>query len=323
MVEIARHRKMTTKLCPYCNSAQSILMGNVYCSHSGDNMHKLENGSMMIRMNKLEETAEHVSRLTIRLTLNGDQFYKVGNHDHVINAKKYLVVNQGQRYTTSFEGTDNQEMLLVAFKPDFVSEVLHSIVTQDDKLLDDPFKAAEQPVAFFEKAYEMDEEILNSFLLLRKLMDEDLSWKKEYDLQSVYSSLLVRLLAVHKNLKPEIDKINSAKLSTRTELYRRLSIAKDYMDAHPEKRISIEEVAKISFLSTHHFKRAFKELFDTTPHQYHVIRRLEHSRVLLQNESNKVEDVCRKVGFENTSSFIRLFREHYGYTPRTLPLNSL
>src|SRR6185312_14824286 len=180
---------MTTKLCPYCNSAQSILMGNVYCSHSSDDMHKLENGSMMLKLNKLEETAEHTSRLTIRLTLNGEQHYKIGNHDHLINANKYLVINQGQSYKTSFEGTDNQEMVLVAFKPAFVAGVLKSIVTPEDNLIDDPFKAPEQPVSFFERAFDMDEEILQLFQLLRKLMDEDLGYKKEYDLQSVYSSL--------------------------------------------------------------------------------------------------------------------------------------
>ncbi len=308
---------MTTNLCPYCNSAQSILMGNVYCSHSADNMVKLDNGSMMLRSDDLEETADHVSRLTIRLALNGEQYYRVGSHDHVINSKSYLVINQGQHYRTAFNGTKGQEMILVAFKPSFVSEILQSIVTPEDKLLDDPFKTADQPIAFFEKSYKMDGELQYTFQILRKLMDEEnVGWKKEYDLQSLYASLLIRLLNVHKNLKQDIDKLKSAKLSTRTELFRRLTIAKDYMDAHREKRISIDEVSHIAFLSPHHFKRAFKELFHTTPHQYHVEKRLEYSRELLTESSNKIEDVCRKVGFENSSSFIRLFREHYGCTPK-------
>ncbi|HTA82835.1 MAG TPA: AraC family transcriptional regulator [Bacteroidia bacterium] len=314
---------MTTKLCPYCNSAKSVLMGNVYCSHSSDDMPKLDNGSLMIKADELEETADHVSRLTIRLSLNGDQYYKVGSNDHVIDPKSYLVINQGQHYRTAFEGTKDQEMILAAFKPSFVSNILKSIVTTEDRLLDDPFKATEQPISFFEKSYEMDPEILNMFLQLRKLMDEeDLGWKKEFDLQSIYSSLLIRLLFVHKNLKQDIDKLKSAKLSTRTELYRRLTIARDYMDAHPEKRISIEDVATVAFLSPHHFKRAFKELFNITPHQYHIEKRLSYSRELLADQSSKVEDVCRKVGFENSSSFIRLFREHYGCTPRAYHLNN-
>lgn len=297
-----------------------MLMGNVYCSHSADNMAGLDNGTMMIRADELEETADHVSRLTIRLSLNGEQYYKVGSNDHIITPKSYLVINQGQHYRTAFNGTKDQEMILVAYKPTFAAGVLQSLVTSEDKLLDDPFKPAEQPVAFFEKNYEMDPEIQQIFFTLRKLMDEkDLGWKREYDLQGLYTKLLIRLLDVHKNLKQDIDKLKSAKLSTRTELFRRLSIARDYMDAHPEKRISIEEVAHIAFLSPHHFKRAFKELFNITPHQYHVERRLEHSRTLLADESSKIEDVCRKVGFENSSSFIRLFREHYGCTPKAYP----
>lgn len=301
-----------------------MLMGNVYCSHSADDMVKLDSGSMMIRANGLEETAEHISRLTIRLSLNGEQHYKVGNNDHIINPNSYLVINQGQRYITSFKDTKDQEMMLVAFKPTFVSEVLKSVVTPEDKLLDDPFKSAGQPVAFFEKSYEMDPEIQNAFATLRELMNErDLGIRKEYDLQGIYSSLLMRLLCVHKNIKQDIDRLKSAKLSTRTELYRRLVIAKDYMDAHPEKRISIEEVATVAFLSPHHFKRAFKELFNIAPHQYHVGKRLEHSRKLLTEKSRKIDDICRMVGFENASSFIRLFREHYGYTPRALVQNNI
>jgi len=284
-------------------------------------MSKLDNGAMMIRSDKLEETADHISRLTVRLSLNGEQYYKVGSNDHLINPKSYIVINQGQHYRTAFNGTKDQEMILVAFKPSFVSDALQSVVTAEDKLLDDPFKPVEQPVAFFEKSYEMDKEVLAIFGKLRSLMDEkDLGIRKEYDLQSLYSALLTRLLFVHKNLKQDIDQLKSAKLSTRTELYRRLTIAKDYMDTHREKRISIDEVAAIAFLSPHHFKRAFKELFHIAPHQYHVEKRLEYSRTLLAEKSNKIEDVCRKVGFENSSSFIRLFREHYGCTPRAFHL---
>lgn len=301
-----------------------MLMGHVYCSHSSDNMARLDNGSMMIRSNELEETADHISRLTIRLTLTGEQYYKVGSHDHIINPKSYIVVNQGQHYRTAFNGTKNQEMMLVAFKPSFVSGVLQSLVTSDDKLLDDPFKPLDQPVAFYEKSYEMDIDIQRIFSHLRKLMDEkNLGWKKEYDLQGIYAELLIRLLGVHKNLKQDIDRLKSAKLSTRTELFRRLSIARDYMDAHPNKRISIDEVSHIALLSPHHFKRAFKELFNTTPHQYHIEKRLEYSHRLLAEGSDKIEDICRKVGFESSSSFIRLFREHYGCTPRAFPTNGI
>jgi AraC-like DNA-binding protein len=313
---------MTTKLCPYCNSAKSMLMGNVYCSHSSDDMEKLETGTLLLKADELEETSDHISRLSIRLTLNGDQYYRIGSHDHSINSKSYLIINQGQHYRTSFKGTQAQEMILVAFKPSFAAGVLNDLVTSEDKLLDDPFKASSQPVSFFEKTYDTDPEILNIFMQLRKMMDEDIGTKKETDLNGIYAQLLIRLLKTHTHLKQDIDKLKTAKLSTRTELYRRLCIARDYMDAHPQKRISVDEVAGVAFLSTHHFKRAFKELFNITPHQYHIHKRLEFSQKLLKEKHWKVEDVCRHAGFENSSSFIRLFREHYGCTPKAYHLNN-
>jgi AraC-like DNA-binding protein len=182
--------------------------------------------------------------------------------------------------------------------------------------LDEPFAASTQPVRFFEKTYNIDPVIKTNFIKLRKLADEEIGWKRETDLDGIYTMMLTRLLIVHKNLNREINKLNCSKKSTRVELYRRLSIAKDYMDAHPNKRISIDEVASVAFLSAHHFKKAFKELFGITPHRYHIIRRLEYSRKLLLNDELKVENVCVNTGFESSSSFIRLFREHFGCTPK-------
>src|SRR6187397_2286313 len=89
--------------CPYCNSAQSLLLGNVYCSHQGKPMEQLETGTLFIKSKRLEETSDHVSRLSIRCILNGEQHYKVNMHDHRITPDTYLVVNQGQHYKTSFQ----------------------------------------------------------------------------------------------------------------------------------------------------------------------------------------------------------------------------
>jgi AraC family transcriptional regulator len=299
-------------------------MGNVFCSHQSRDMHSIDSGTLLLKSKKLEETDEHISRLSIRYTLNGEQHYKLGSHEHIINNKSYVVINRGQSYKTSFDNkAEDQEMILVAFKPKFAEDIMRSLVTNDDKLLDDPFKPCEQPLTFFEKTYDIDPIIKTLFLQLRKLMDEDIGVKKETDLDGIYTAMLTRLLMVHKNLNGEINKIKTSKLSTRTELYRRLSLAKDYIDANPGKKLSIDELAGVSFLSTHHFKRVFKELFGITPHRYHIQKRLDYSRKLLQQGEAKVEDVCRDSGFENASSFIRLFREHYGFTPKAYHSNGL
>lgn len=280
-------------------------------------MQELETGTLFIKTQKLDETADHESRLSIRLMLDGRQYYRVGNHDHFVTPDNYLVINQGQHYRTSFHGETEQEMILVAFQPGFAEGLLHALVTPQDKLLDDPFHHDTQPVRFFEKTYDADPVIRQLFSMLRRLMNEDISVRKEADLEYIYTALLSRLLDVHRNIREEIGRLGSVKSSTRAELYRRLSIARDYLDAHLHRRVSVEEVATAACLSTHHFKRTFKELFGTPPHRYHVQRRLESAKQLLRHDRLSVSEICHSVGFEDDSSFIRLFRNHFGHTPGT------
>lgn len=291
-----------------------MVLGNVYCSTDGDTMSQLETGTLFIRSRKLEETAEHVSRLSIRLMLNGSQYYRVGKDDHRITSENYLVLNQGQQYRTTFSGTHDQEMILVAFQPGFAEDLLRTILTPEDQLLDDPFYHFGQPVQFFEKTYVMDPVILQLFRQLRFWMDKELAVRQHADVTDVYTRLLLRLLDVHRNVRAEINRIGSCKLSTRVELYRRLHVAKDYLDANVSSRVPIAEVAQIACLSLHHFKRAFKDLFGITPHRYHLTQRLQMAKTLLEQRA-PVSDVCLSVGFEDVSAFIRAFRQQYHCTP--------
>src|SRR5678815_5517420 len=118
---------MNSPYCPYCHSIQSVLMGNVYCSRHESSMENLETGTLYIRAQHLEETAEHVSRLSIRCMLNGEQHYRVGNRDVLVTPENYLVVNQGQLYKTALSSEHPLEMILVAFKPGFAESLLSSL----------------------------------------------------------------------------------------------------------------------------------------------------------------------------------------------------
>jgi len=272
-------------------------------------------GFMTTKSKLLEETTEHVSRLSIRCTTSGEQHYKIGGNDHLLTKNNYLLINRGQSYKTSFESATEQEMELVAFQPGFAEELYYSLNRSAGALLDDPYNSWNQQVTFFEHTYDMDPTIKIIFDRLRNITLLDDAVKREMDLESIYTALLTRMLETQHNIRTEIEKLSSAKLSTRKELYRRLNIARDYMEAHMDDKLSLEDISRISCLSVHHFRREFKSLFGCSPHTFLLNKRINRARYLLGNEHLNLNDVALACGFESTSSFIRVFRQYTGNTP--------
>jgi AraC family transcriptional regulator len=308
-------------ICPLCHHTRSLLHGNVYCSNSGSQMDGLDSATLYIKTNSMEETDEHVSRLSIRVVFNGEQYYKVGSQDRLINSNNFLIINQNQIYKTAVEESEEIEMLFVAFKPLFVETLVYSLTTPEVKLLDDPFKTAQQPILFFEKTFPRNQKIQSELIELKNLVANSNKLPvRLIDVNFLHTQLLTDLLVLHNGINSEIDKIRSIKKSTRIELYRRLSMARDYMDAHFIEKIELDDISKKAFLSVHHFKRSFKDLFGITPHQYINKKRIEKAQMLLTKTNYSVKEICNRSGFEDTSSFIRLFKRNMVTTPRIFRL---
>ena len=87
--------------------------------------------------------------------------------------------------------------------------------------------------------------------------------------------------------------------ATREELYTRLHTARDYMEANLNQPLTIPQIARQACLSTHHFLRTFKLVFDETPHQYLTRRRMERARQMLLNSDVSVTQICFALGFES------------------------
>ncbi len=186
-----------SSFCPYCHSTRSILVGNVYCSKHGPGMEKLDNGALLIKTQKLEETDWHVSRLSIRCMIDGEQYYKVGNKESTVTPDNFQVINQGQSYKTAFEGDREQTMLLAAFKPGFAEGIFDAMTKPSEWLLDNPTETSTAQVNFFEKTYDQDPQIKGTFTRLHQIInDDDEDYKKCIDKENLYGQLVERLISL-------------------------------------------------------------------------------------------------------------------------------
>jgi AraC-like DNA-binding protein len=97
-------------------------------------------------------------------------------------------------------------------------------------------------------------------------------------------------------------------------LYRRIVLAKLFIDEHFAEDIDLDAIAGEASFSKFHFIRLFKMAYAKTPHQYVTQVRIEKAKLLLQDD-HSVTDVCFSVGFDGISSFTHLFKRFTQLTP--------
>ena len=89
----------------------------------------------------------------------------------------------------------------------------------------------------------------------------------------------------------------------------------EFIQDHLAEEISLTALAGLVDLSLYHFAHAFKKSFGTPPHRYHMVRRMDRARSLLQRPALSVTQIGMQLGFRETSSFTRAFRRFTGFTP--------
>ena len=91
------------------------------------------------------------------------------------------------------------------------------------------------------------------------------------------------------------------------------------VQAFLEEKVS--EKLPLSFIAKHHnmtertLLRRFKSACDITPRQYLQNLRIEKARKLLETTNSSIEKIVAAVGYEDMSSFTRLFKKQTGLSP--------
>jgi AraC-like DNA-binding protein len=96
---------------------------------------------------------------------------------------------------------------------------------------------------------------------------------------------------------------------------RRVAAALSRIEAQPEVRIKLEDLAAEAAVSLFHFLRIFAQVVGVTPGQYMLRTRLQRAAVRLRRSNDAIAAIALDCGFEDLSSFNRQFRRATGLTP--------
>jgi AraC family transcriptional regulator len=103
----------------------------------------------------------------------------------------------------------------------------------------------------------------------------------------------------------------------KSQVFRRLMRVRQYIELHCTDTLPIDLLASMANYSRAHFMTVFRSVFDETPHALVLERRLSFAKRMLVQHGMSVRE-----GFEDRSSFSKLFRRRFGVTAmstRTAP----
>jgi transcriptional regulator GlxA family with amidase domain len=91
--------------------------------------------------------------------------------------------------------------------------------------------------------------------------------------------------------------------------------SQQWMEAHSTREIDISEVAGAHGMSRRTFERRFKKATGDTPLNYLQRTRVENAKRLLETTTETFDEICYRMGYENSNHFREVFKKHTGLLP--------
>ena len=96
-----------------------------------------------------------------------------------------------------------------------------------------------------------------------------------------------------------------------------------FMQEHIEHRLTLAQLARYTGYSPSHFSLLFKEQTGESPLACLNRMKIEHACRLLTDTDMRVNQICHKIGFDDSYYFSRLFKQHTGLSPKQYRLAAI
>lgn len=96
---------------------------------------------------------------------------------------------------------------------------------------------------------------------------------------------------------------------------KRLIDALNYIQSNIDKEIKVDELASLVCLTKPHLIRLFSKTLGNSPLQYINKKKVERAQQLLITEDCSIQEIAYRLGFNDPSYFIRLFKKIAKITP--------
>jgi AraC family transcriptional regulator len=254
---------------------------------------------------------------SVKYVVEGRETYSINGNQYPLSTGHYLLANRFCEGHVEIESKRPVKGICIDIIPEMISEVVAVYLQPGSPFADDELDTFFNSDSFIENQYEAHSTHVGNFLLqLDKLLLEDPFYQHEFT-PEFYYTLSEKIVADHIPIYRQLQAIPAIKSATRKELLKRLSRGKEWMDAHFTEKLEIETIAKEACISSYHFFRLFKAVYQRSPLQYLIQKRLECAYELLIRGRANVSVAAQESGFSDIYTFSKTFKKQYGISPST------
>lgn len=259
------------------------------------------------------EFPEHWGCLSVKTVFAGVENFVIDNEPFALTPSKYLILNDGQHYGSYIDSEEEVESFTINFTSEFIKEIMPSLQQAPGQLLDVPSPSDAKNIEFIQHFHPHDT-LITPLIARIRLLAKDF-WQNQLELEDAYYYFFKALVQKYHDSHQIINKAPATRKSTKIELTRRLARARDFMDSNFTKAISLEDIAQVACMSQYHLLDCFKAIYALTPYQYLTQVRLQAAKNLLESKDISVQQACQRVGYEDISSFSKLYKKNFGVSP--------
>lgn len=248
----------------------------------------------------------HFENIAFTAMLRGKKHMKLDNKTNYFDyfPGESILVAPGETMVIDFPEADEtpSQCISLSLNPDFIENSLNHLNYHLPKV-----DETSQWNVQLDEYFLFNNKSLTSATnnIMRIAMDDNS--QKDIMADFALKELLIRLMQTQ--ARSMVEK-NIAKNKSR------IGFAVDYIKNNLHQKLSIDSIAKLTYVSKSNFFKMFKDELGTSPNEFILQARINRAKELLTHQ-NSIKETAYQTGFSDTNYFTRVFKQLVGITPKT------
>ncbi len=265
-----------------------------------------------LRLSLVNQTEQDIqfSGFSAKYVVSGSERYTLNHKKLNVNSGEYVIGNYNTVSKVLIDSPTTVKGICIDVAQTLITDVMHykfeDIHAFSNFLFEQDWMVQKYNVTHTSLGY-----------ALQKLSD---NFESLYDGNATISNELFYAVAEcivndQSDIFQQFSRLKSVKQETNVRLFNFVFEAKNYIDHYFLEKLNLESIAREAKLSEYHFLRLFKTVFNNTPYQYILKKRLEYSKKLLL-QRHPIQEIAILTSFADSAAYSKAFKAAYGCSPK-------